>query len=400
MTVYYINLLLILGLAWPLCIYKPSRVKSGIYLAVNFAYMWFIATFRYGIGFDYESYIKIFQDIKAAEGFSGLLNQGPELGFTLLTKAMAFFVPNSLVMYGIYAALILIPIAVFIYLWCDNKWLSTWLFVTLTFFYTSMNFIRQSLACSIVALSYGFLRSKKPIPYFAMILLAATFHKTALIMIPVYFVCHLKLGKKLGILYGSMTVLLYIFSETILQLVTRFVFTYYKDSVYVTAFSPVFLLIPFTIFGACLALWPIWQKRDPDSTVLMNLMLYSAIIWLFITRHFILERLSMYVYIFALVAAPAALSCLLASPEEYALRDELRQGTDKKPGKEALAKLKKLNQSISDHQKYYWSAVVALVFLTLCYNEFGSHVNGFHNVFPYQSVLDWLGGNGAPTPFN
>lgn len=394
MSVYYINLALILALAYPLCLRKPNKSKKIVYLAVTFGYMWFLATYRYDIGFDYNVYIRIFEQIKAADGFEALRAISYEPVFVLLTKLMAVFIDSPVVMYGVYETLILVPVALFIYRYCrdEDTWLSTWLYVTLTFFYTSMNFIRQSLACSVILLGYGFLRDKKPAPFLLLVLLAAGFHKTALIMVPVYFVCHLKLRRWLSISYAAAIVGLYIFADPILNFVTTHILPQYAESIYLTPFPLIFLVVPATLFGGLLALYPIWRKRYTESVPLLNMMLYSLAIWLFITRFFIIERFSMYVYIFVLISVPQAVSCLLLPKEETAkIRAEAEAAHGKKArSKEEQAKLKLLQQKESDHKKYYWSAVAFVLLLTAVYNDFGANVNGFHGVFPYKSVLVWM----------
>ena len=390
MIVYYVILFLIAGLAWPLCIYQPSKPKSILFLVINFSYLWCLATFRYSIGFDYWNYIFISSDIYGVTSLAGMVALPYEYGFFLLTKLIMMISTNSVFLYGVYAALVLIPAAVFIYRYCKDIWLSTWLYVTLTFFYTSMNFIRQSLACAVVLMGYRFLRDKKPIPFFLIAIAASSFHKTALIMIPVYFLCHIKINKKLAIAYASLTLIFYITSAQIIDFVTRFVFTGYRGTIYVdtaNGFSPVFLVVPVCVFAACLALYPSWQKRCTESTVLFNLMMFSVIIWLFITRHFILERFSMYIYVFVIIALPQAISCLKRPQEEYAQRDELAQSTEKKSNKDIQNKLRTLTQSIKDHQKYYAAAVAAVILITFIYHEFGAQVNGFHGIFPYQSIF-------------
>jgi len=408
MTVYYINQLLILGLAFPLCLYKPNKIKKAAYLAVTFGYMWFLATFRVGIGFDYLSYIDIFVKIKAAPDLSAAFDMMYEPGFELLTWVMTRFVTSPVMMYGVYSAIIFIPVAVFIFCYSRDVWLSTWMYMTLSYFYSSMNFIRQNIACGILLLGYKFLREKKPVPYLCIVLLGACFHKTALIMIPIYFLSHLRLGKKTGIFYACATLIGYLTSTAILNFITSYpfkheifrIFQSYKDSRYIDpayGFSLTFLIVPFVIFGACLALRPIWEKRDPDANMLLNMMLFSSIMWLFITRHFIIERFSHYAYLLALVAIPSALACLQSSREDYALLAELeaKEKQDgkggKSKGKAELNQVRQLRQNISDHKKYYWSAVVALLLITGIYNEFGQHVNNFHNVFPYQSVFETEG---------
>jgi len=385
MAVYYINLSLILGLGIPLCVIKPAKWKSALYLAVIFGYMWFLASFRQGIGFDYQNYIDIFQRHKNAPIFDEMTAAGLEPGFILLNKLMSFFTINPAAMYGIYSFLILAPVALFIYRYCKDIWLSAWLYVTVTFFYSIMNFIRQGLACSVILLGYGFLRGKKPVPFIAVVLLAACFHKTALIMIPVYFLCHIKLTWRLGAVYTGLTLVLYLASGFIVDTVTDFIFTGYKDTIWLEAGMPMrFLFIPAVMFAVCLSLKSVWEKRDPDANLLLSLVMFSFICWLFITNHFILERFGMYMYIFIIAAIPSALASLKAPPEIYDKYDELKE--NKKFSKELSAYGKK----IREHKKYYWCAVAAVIIITFCYHEYGAHAGGFHGVFPYKSVFNWL----------
>ena len=130
MTVYYINLLLILALAYPLCVRNPSDAKKAAYIALTFGWMWFIATFRYGIGFDYYSYIRIFEQVRELPYLAAVRDFGLETGFTLLTKVMTLFIgdasiqANTTMMYGVYQAAILLPVMWFVYKHCKDAWLA------------------------------------------------------------------------------------------------------------------------------------------------------------------------------------------------------------------------------------------------------------------------------------
>jgi hypothetical protein len=394
MAVYYINLTAIIVLAVPLCLWRPATWKKILYLALTFGYMWFLATFREGIGFDYQIYIDIFEktdEQNLAAIFSNVVNGGIEPGFYLLNRFLSLFVTSSVAMYGVYSFLMLAPVAYFIYRYCADVWLSTWLYVTVTFFYTTMDFVRQGMAVSIILMGYKFLREKKAIPFLLLVLLAATFHKTALIMIPVYFLCHLKLNWKLGLFYAGITLTLYLTSNFIIDVVTDYILTPYKDSQWVTEGYPItFLFIPVVLFGACLALRFYWEKRDPDANMLLSLLLFSLLVWVFITRHFILERFSMYMYIYAIAALPAALSALKAPPETLEKRDNLQaqfHGKKAKPQREQITALATLNREIRNHRTYYWCAVIAILIVTFIYHDYGANTNGFHGVFPYSSVL-------------
>lgn len=55
--------------------------------------------------------------------------------------------------------------------------------------------LRQALAVSITAWSFDFLINRKPIKFFLIVLLAACFHKTALIMLLIYPLLDKKIEK-------------------------------------------------------------------------------------------------------------------------------------------------------------------------------------------------------------
>jgi hypothetical protein len=392
MTLYYVNLLLILGLAWPLVVYKPRWDKKILYLSVTFGYMFLLAALRFHIGFDYNSYLQISRS-NAALPWSRVFQGSTEFGYTILDKLVTTFSTNALVFYSVMSAIILIPVAVFIYRYSVNIWMSTLIYATLTFFYGAMNFVRQNIAASIILMGYGFFKARKTIPFLLLVGLAATFHITALIMIPIYFFAGIKPTRKVLIFYGSITLVLYLTSRMILQLITQYAFSQYVNSVWLTqGFSLKYIIVPSILTLGTMISYPAMQKRFGSEGVLnANLMLFSWMIWLFITRHFILERFSLYVYIFSLIAIPMACECLKSPPEvyeEYAALSDADPATAKSSsGKKLSARIKELNLSIRDHNRYYWSAAVAVILICLVYNAFGA-VDGFHGVFPYTSYLD------------
>ena len=416
MAIYYILLAAILGLGFLLCERFPSKRNKIIYLAVVFGFMWVMATFRKNIGYDYQSYINIFEEIRGAHSWEALKGINYEIGFVLLTKLMTLFITSPVVMYGVYSALILVPIAIFIYRHSDSVWLSSWLYVTIALFYTNMNFIRQSLACSVCALAFGFFVSKERfeidlkiksektgenlilrpykyfIPFIIMALIAVSFHKTAIIIIPIYFFSHIKLNKVTSIIYAVAVVVIYASSNYIIDYIIKNTkYSYYEDSIYINAYlGGEFLLVPFTVLILCIAVYWWWKDIDPRAQVLLNVAIVNATIWIFgATKHMIVERFSMYSYVYTLVIVPSALRALLAKPSDIREYNEISADVARRGNvpKSVNAKLGQLEMNISDHKKYYWSATVAILLITFIYNYFGMYINKFHAVFPYQSIF-------------
>ncbi|MCI8623267.1 MAG: EpsG family protein [Provencibacterium sp.] len=404
MLVYYLNLLVILALAYPLCIRKPDQRKRAVYLACTFSLMFLLSAARRGIGNDYFSYIDIYYEA-AGRPFSGLFGSGlrAEPGYLLLCKLISLTGASQTVMYAVMAVLCLLPVAWFLYRYSENLWLSTWLYVTLTFFYGTMNFVRQNLALAILLLGYPLLRRRRlwaAAAYAGVILAAASFHKTALILLPVLLLCYLPLNRWIGGAYGALALALYLTSRQLVDWITNYIYTGYKDLPYLNfGLSFVFLILPALILALVLCNKKGLEQRWEDAPLLINLVFYSVLIWLFITKHMVLERFSLYLYVYALLLVPMAVELhrpdAKLAGQHRKLREEIRRlGNTGKGGhsKAVLRRYQELDQRLSAQRALYWGLLAAVLIASFCYHEFGMHdgSNGFHGVFPYRSLLEPL----------
>ena len=77
-------------------------------------------------------------------------------------------------------------IGVWIYKHSKNIALSFLCFIAFGILSFDFTILRQALAVSITAWSFDFLINRKPVKFFLIVLLAACFHKTALIMLFIY----------------------------------------------------------------------------------------------------------------------------------------------------------------------------------------------------------------------
>lgn len=102
--------------------------------------------------------------------------------------------------------------------------------------------------------------------------------------------------------------------------------------------------------------------KKHNSYILVNSAVFTFGIWFFITKHFILERFSIFVYIFVMIAVPDVLDSL----KDYFIKD----------GKVKSGKIK------------YSILVILTILVAFGYNIFGM-VSGFHGTFPYQSFLNY-----------
>ena len=56
------------------------------------------------------------------------------------------------------------------------------------FYYFTMTYLRQVIACGIAWQSFRYIWQRKPVPFFALVLIAYTFHSSAVFFLPAYFI--------------------------------------------------------------------------------------------------------------------------------------------------------------------------------------------------------------------
>lgn len=310
MAVYLILMAIVLVLAYPLIERKPSIGKKLCYVIVTFAAMYLISIFRYGLGNDYYSYIYIFRNIQDASGLA-IFNLGYEPAFTVITKLISLFTSNINVMYAIYALLILVPTAYAIFRYSENIWMSTMMFISLTFFYCSLSFIRQSIAFAVILCAYKYVKERNHFKVLLFIFIACLFHSTVIVMIPIYLIAAFVKPTKITVpIYGVITALVYFLSWPILRLAVLILPQYkgYLDLNFITqGYKPVYLIVPAIIAALAIAAhFTGYGKAYPkQSSIFTNFAIFNFIIWFIATKHFVIERFSMYIYIFMIMFIPS-----------------------------------------------------------------------------------------------
>lgn len=310
MAVYLIMMAVVLILAYPLIEYKPSIGKKLCYVIVTFGIMYTISALRYGMGNDYFSYYIYFRTTREGS-FSEAFHMGFEIGFSFVEKLISYFTGDIRVFYAIMAFLILVPIAYIIFKYSDNIWLSTVMFISLTFFYCSLSFIRQALAFAFIFLGYRYFKERNHFMVMLFILLGTLFHSTAVILIPMYLVAVLLKPTKIVIsIYAGSVLFVYLFSWKILRLAVKIfpAYQFYLDKNFLTnGFSPIYMIVPGVIMLVALfSHFGDYGKVYPkESALFTNFAIFNFALWFISTKHFVLERFSMYPYIFMIMFIPS-----------------------------------------------------------------------------------------------
>jgi len=367
---------------------KPSKPKKIIYLSVMFGLMYVVSVMRHGIGNDYFSYMRIFESLIGAD-WGEAFTLGYEPLFVVLTKSLIMFTTNTEIMYAFYALVILVPIAVAIYRHSDNVWLSVTVYLCLTFFYNSLNFIRQSIAVSILVLAYGFIKEKKHIPVLIMAVMAALFHYTAAIFIPLYLLSLIKPTKKYLIIYGSVSVgvlvtclimkaaganPIHLVANAVTAVTGKDYAGYIGSMWFEEGFGVEYLIMPAAFLALVMISYFFGWKEKKESDTLLQFALMNTTIWSFIVYAFIIERFSFFIFIFAIFTIPSVLSYFEEKADQAALSAANNAEIKKMPGYS-----KKKTEEKRDNSFLITTFTVIGMFI---YNCWGMSQN-FHGVFPY-----------------
>ena len=304
--------------------WKPSRKKEILFLCIASVVLIGFSSLRAtNVGIDYfQFYVPFFENVHSG-GWKYLISgDNPyrtEFGFSLLTFLLSKVTGSVFVYMAVIAVLMVGLTALALYRDCPKPWLGMFLFVAFNFFGNTLSYIRQSLAIAIFLFAIHYLKEKRFAPYLLIVLLAATFHKSLLLMIPVYFLAQIAVNKISVGVYAGVTALVLIFSWQIFDLVTRFVYKTYatEDGLYfmngrdfMTGFVPVLAML------AMLAFRKLLLKRNPRNVVLINLAMYAGVLFILTWKHFLFQRVGNIFFTASILYVPELLVALKPTEEE------------------------------------------------------------------------------------
>ena len=116
-----------------------------------------------------------------------------EIGYRFYNKLVGCFCDSPQAIVIVNSCIIFFLLYRFIYKRSSNYMLSIWLYLTLGIFQTEMNVTRNAIAILLCYLAFQYIEKKQFWKYSLLICIAATFHKSVFVFIPLYFL----LGRKI-----------------------------------------------------------------------------------------------------------------------------------------------------------------------------------------------------------
>lgn len=151
------------------------------------------------VGSDTYAYYKIFSRVEYLSWYDiekqillyYSLNIGKDPGYTVFEKLVQYFTTDYQIFLLIIALIFFLSLGFFIFnntSTIKDIILSYIMYSTLFYSFFSITGHRQTLATAIALLSFKYIKSKNFLIYVILILIASTLHKSALILIPFYFI--------------------------------------------------------------------------------------------------------------------------------------------------------------------------------------------------------------------
>lgn len=308
MTIYILNILIILVLGFLFYSFKFTNYRDSIFLCFAFIQLFLISGMRYEIGIDFINYRGTFRLVQNLSNLSELLDFSKvtnlEIGYLLLNKIVGFFTVNPQWIFIISSLIILVFIFISIKNYSSNVWLSVYLFSVGQYLY-SFNVVRQFIAVSLIFYSYKFIKERKFIKYLLFIAIASTFHISALILLPLYFILNINFNKKKMLIAAFIGAIIVIFFDQIISIIQLFLYSNYKKGTFgVSNGNFGNLVISFIYFFTAMLFKSDLLKRDKDNKFLINWSFINFVLSIMSMKLWIITRLMIYSGIFMILLIP------------------------------------------------------------------------------------------------
>ncbi len=168
-----------------------QQALNKVYLALIFSILFLLAAFRLEVGNDYGTYVVTCHEISQ----NGYVVTEPGYNFVVKALYQISGKEDYLLMFAVFAFATTFIFMKSIYDQTDNFSFGFFLFMALGIYFRSFNTVRYYFALAITLYSLRYVVKKQYVKFIILILFAALFHKSVLIVIPLYIIANRKIKK-------------------------------------------------------------------------------------------------------------------------------------------------------------------------------------------------------------
>lgn len=258
---------LLAGLVCNQPVTQPYRITrqqmcNRICLLAIFLILFALSACRLNVGNDYAKYVE-FMHLVNCDSYVPT-----EIGFNLLVKLIYGLsgYENYLLVFAAYAFVTVLVFLLAIYEQSDEFPLSFFLFMALGYYFQTFSTVRYYLALAIALYSMKFVLRKQWGRFLALVLLGSAFHKSLLVVIPLYFLASRRWKKwQLGL--AALFCTTFLFLQDFYLKIVVFLYPTYEDTEYLeggTSYINILRCAAVLIFAG-VVLW--MQRRQSGVNV-------------------------------------------------------------------------------------------------------------------------------------
>lgn len=268
-----------------------QRQKKWIFILGCLGLWLFVGLRSDTTGVDTIGYMRRFQNIAETAWEDIPLTTDRDYGFYYFTKLIRCITDSGIAFKLITAFISLI--GVFDLCWRNTKRpvLALYFYVTIGNLLFILTGMRQAMAMGICLISVRFIQKRKIIPFVILVMLAAQFHHSAYIFLPMYFLGVRRVDTKNMLITMAVTIAAYFSYEKLLMIANEVLD--YNYGVEKIDNGGIFFAILIIILGLALVTKTRWMKEVKERVV-MNTGVICVVVWIFRLIGRTAERPSMY----------------------------------------------------------------------------------------------------------
>ena len=274
---------------------KSDRGKQIFLILVGIALV-LIMGCRYvdiSLNGDLNNYARLYTRIRDVDWKDVIDYNGMEPGYLIFNKFFSIFFPWTQSIVFIEAIICVFFTFRFIYKFCNNVFLAVLLYLAQGPFIFQLTGFRQAIAMSICLFAVEYIEKGKMLKFLILVGLACTFHTTAVVFIPLYFIANFKPNYKTTILYVIYYIFLLRFAPMLISLGSDLTGNDYTTAGFTGNFTGPIINLFFYVVTLALALF-LSKSADKKTNWKWNMILLGIVMYLlrFISLPF--ERISFY----------------------------------------------------------------------------------------------------------
>ena len=209
--------------------YRTTRQQmcNRVCILSVFLILFALSACRLNVGNDYAKYVE-FMHLVNCDAYVPT-----EIGFNLLVKLIYGLsgYENYLLVFAVYAFVTLLVFLLAMYEQSDDFPLTFFLFMSLGYYFQTFSTVRYYLALALALYSMKFVLRRQWVRFVVLILIGSTFHKSLLVVIPLYFLASLP-WKKWQLAVGALFCTTFLFCQDFYLKVVVLLYPTYEDTEY------------------------------------------------------------------------------------------------------------------------------------------------------------------------